>query len=49
VFPLATLGEAGVKRHLGTVRRRLEVALALAGVTSIAGIGRDQLVDARPG
>jgi hypothetical protein len=31
------------------VRSGLEVFKALAGVTSIAGIGRNQLVDARPG
>jgi len=49
VYPLAALGEAGVTRVLCTVRRELEVALALAGVTSIAGIGRDQLVDAGSG
>ena len=49
VFPLAALGEAGVTRVLGTVRRELEVALALAGVTSVSGISREQLVDAGNG
>jgi len=49
VFPLAALGEAGVTRVLGTVRRELEVALALAGVTSVSEIGREQLVDAGNG
>jgi L-lactate dehydrogenase (cytochrome) len=44
VYALAALGEAGVTRMLATMRREMEVAMALAGVTSVAAIDRSVLV-----
>ncbi len=48
VFALAALGESGVARVLNTVRGELGVAMALAGLTSVAAIGSDALVNAPP-
>jgi L-lactate dehydrogenase (cytochrome) len=45
VFALAALGEPGVTRVLGTVRKELQVARALSGIPSVAAIGRDALVN----
>jgi L-lactate dehydrogenase (cytochrome) len=44
VFALAAGGEAGVTRMLGTMRREMEVAMGLAGVTSVGAIDRSVLV-----
>jgi L-lactate dehydrogenase (cytochrome) len=44
VYALAALGEAGVTRMLATMRKEMEVAMALAGVTSIPAIDRSVLV-----
>ena len=44
VYALAAMGEAGVTRMLQTIRREIEVAMALAGVTSISAIDRKLLV-----
>jgi L-lactate dehydrogenase (cytochrome) len=44
VYPLAALGEAGVSRMLQTLRKEIEVAMALAGVATVAGIDRHLLV-----
>jgi L-lactate dehydrogenase (cytochrome) len=44
VYALAAMGEAGVTRMLQTIRREIEVAMALAGVTSISAIDRNLLV-----
>jgi L-lactate dehydrogenase (cytochrome) len=44
VYALAAMGEAGVTRMLQTIRREIEVAMALAGVTSISAIDRTLLV-----
>jgi L-lactate dehydrogenase (cytochrome) len=44
VYALAAMGEAGVTRMLQTIRREMEVAMALAGVTSISAIDRNLLV-----
>jgi L-lactate dehydrogenase (cytochrome) len=45
VFPMAAQGEVGIARVLGTIRREIEIAMALSGVTTLAQIGRDALVD----
>ncbi|HET7343384.1 MAG TPA: L-lactate dehydrogenase [Methylomirabilota bacterium] len=45
VYALAAGGEAAVTRMLGTMRREIEVAMALAGVTSVAAIDRRLLVE----
>lgn len=44
VYALAALGEAGVTRMLQTIRKEIEVAMALAGVTSVSAIDRTLLV-----
>ena len=44
IYALAALGEAGVTRMLATMRKEMEVAMALAGVTSIPAIDRSVLV-----
>ncbi len=44
IYALAALGEAGVTRMLATMRKEMEVAMALAGVTSISAIDRSVLV-----
>jgi L-lactate dehydrogenase (cytochrome) len=44
IYALAALGEAGVTRMLETMRKEMEVAMALAGVTSISAIDRSVLV-----
>jgi L-lactate dehydrogenase (cytochrome) len=44
VYALAALGEAGVTRVLATMRREIEVAMGLSGVTSVAAIDRTVLV-----
>ena len=44
VYALAAGGEAGVARMLATMRREMEVAMALAGVTSVAALDRSALV-----
>lgn len=44
IYALAALGEAGVSRLFATMRREIEVAMGLAGVTSIAAIDRSVLV-----
>ena len=44
VYALAAMGEAGVTRMLQTIRREIQVAMALAGVTSISEIDRSLLV-----
>jgi L-lactate dehydrogenase (cytochrome) len=44
VYALAALGEAGVARMLATMRKEMEVAMALAGVTSVSAIDRSLLV-----
>jgi L-lactate dehydrogenase (cytochrome) len=44
VYALAALGEAGVTRTLETMRREIEVAMALAGVTSVGAIDRRLLL-----
>lgn len=44
VYALAALGEAGVTRMLQTIRKEIEVAMALAGVTSVSAIDRTMLV-----
>ncbi len=44
VYALAALGEAGVTRMLQTIRREIEVAMALTGVTSVSAIDRTLLV-----
>jgi L-lactate dehydrogenase (cytochrome) len=44
VYALAALGEAGVTRMLHTIRKEIEVAMALAGVTSVSAIDRTLLV-----
>jgi L-lactate dehydrogenase (cytochrome) len=45
VFPLAAMGQAGITRMLGTMRRELEIAMALSGVTTLDEIGLDALVN----
>ena len=42
---MAAQGEVGITRVLGTIRREIEIAMALSGVTTLAQIGRDALVD----
>ena len=44
VYALAALGEAGVTRMLQTIRKEIEVAMALAGATSVSAIDRTLLV-----
>ena len=44
VYALAALGAAGVRRMLQTIREEIEVAMALAGVTSVSVIDRTLLV-----
>ncbi len=44
VYALAALGEAGVTRMLAAMRREMEVAMGLAGVTSVSAIDRSVLV-----
>jgi L-lactate dehydrogenase (cytochrome) len=44
VYALAALGEVGVTRMLQTIRKEIEVAMALAGVTSVSAIDRTLLV-----
>ena len=43
VWALAGGGEAGLAAFLGTLRKELEVAMALSGVNCVADIGREQL------
>jgi len=45
VYALAAMGEPGVTRVLQTMRREIEVAMALSGVTSVSRIDRALLVD----
>jgi len=44
VFALAALGEAGVTRMFATMRKEIESAMGLAGVSSLAAINRSLLV-----
>ncbi len=44
VYALAALGEAGVTRMLAQMRREMQVAMGLAGVTSVSAIDRTLLV-----
>jgi L-lactate dehydrogenase (cytochrome) len=44
VYALAALGEAGVTRMFATMRREMEVAMALAGVASVSALDRSALV-----
>ena len=44
VYALAALSEAGVTRMLQTIRKEIEVAMALAGATSVSAIDRTLLV-----
>ena len=43
VWALAGGGEVGLAAFLGTLRKELEVAMALSGVNCVADIGREQL------
>ena len=47
IWGLASFGQAGVERVLDILRSELAIAMRQAGVTSVAGITRSFVVDAR--
>jgi L-lactate dehydrogenase (cytochrome) len=44
-YAVAARGEAGVTHVLATMKKEMEVALALTGTTNLAALGRDSLLD----
>ena len=47
-YAVAARGEAGVAHMLSMMRAEMAVALALTGVTDVAALDREALLDASP-